>query len=192
MSVQKLVTDRIVGSLEAVTSLRDRVDAIVEIADVVIACLKSGGTVYTAGNGGSAAEAMHFAEELIGRYRSNRRPLRGVCLNADPTVLTCIANDFGYDAVFSRQCDALVSPQDVLVAFSTSGDSANLIEAIRIVRDKGAQAIGLLGGDGGECAAHCSHDLIIPSSDTAHVQEAHQVVLHILCEMIERAFAGNP
>ena len=141
--------------------------------------------MYTCGNGGSAAQALHLAEELIGRYRSNRPPLRAVCLNADPTALTCIANDFGFDQVFARQCEALLTPGDVLLVFSTSGKSPNLIKALEISRTRGCTAIALLGKDGGECGVLCDQALIVAADDSAHVQEAHLVVLHLICEALE-------
>jgi D-sedoheptulose 7-phosphate isomerase len=182
------ISDRIEASLAAIASLREQADRIEEFGSMLITCLQRGGTIYTCGNGGSAAEALHLAEELIGRYRGDRPPLRALCLNADPTALTCIANDFGFEQVFARQCEALLTPADVLVVFSTSGASANIIAALRTARARGVDAIGLLGRDGGECAGLCS-SLIVRSNDSAHVQEAHQVVLHLLCELIEAAFA---
>jgi D-sedoheptulose 7-phosphate isomerase len=183
-----IVNTRIAGSMRATDSLRSVADAIALAAEAVVACLRAGGTVYTCGNGGSAAEAMHLSEELIGRYRSNRRALRAVCLNADPAALTCIANDFGFDLVFARQCEALVSKGDVLVVFSTSGNSRNIVEAAKAARRCGGVVVGLLGKGGGACRALCDHAIVVESDDAGHVQEAHQVVLHILCEAAERAF----
>ncbi len=181
---------RIDGSLEAVRSLQPQIDTIAALADRIMVLFNSGGTLYTAGNGGSAAEAMHLAEELIGRYRGNRPAQRAICLNADPTALTCIANDFGYESVFSRQCEALLMPCDVLLVLSTSGRSRNIIKALETARTKNATTIGLLGGNGGSCAALCDLAVIIPGTDSANIQEAHQVVIHLLCEAIEMAGAS--
>jgi D-sedoheptulose 7-phosphate isomerase len=183
--VLKRLTHRIDGSVRAVQSLRDQVQTIAVIAKSIKKSLNAGGTLYTCGNGGSAAQALHLAEELIGRYRSDRPPLRAVCLNADPTALTCIANDFGFEQVFARQCEALVGQGDVLAAFSTSGNSLNVINALKIARHKGCLTIGLLGNDGGACAALCDHALIVDGHDSAHIQEVHQVVLHLVCELME-------
>ena len=113
--------------------------------------IASGGTIYTCGNGGSAAEALHFAEELVGRFRSDRAPIRSACFNADPTAITCIANDYGFESIFSRQCEAMLTEQDALVVFSTSGRSPNILKALEVAADrKAATTIGFLGGDGGE------------------------------------------
>lgn len=182
---------RIEGSIRAVGGLASSVAGIEAAGDLVTQRLRDGGTVYTCGNGGSAAEAMHLAEELIGRYRKgNRSALRAVCLNADATALTCIANDFGYEQVFARQCEALLAPGDVLVALSTSGESVNIENALRTARSRGAATVGLLGRTGGRCRAHCDLSILVDADDAAHVQEAHLVVVHLLCEMLEGSFAG--
>ncbi len=186
MDDRSLITKRIDGSAAAIEALRGQVDRIADAAALLLGRLRDGGTLYTAGNGGSAAHALHLAEELIGRYRSNRPPLRALCLNADPTALTCIANDFGYDQVFARQCEALLTESDVLLVLSTSGESDNVIEALRVARDRGAATIGLLGKSGGRCAALCDHAITVDAGDSAHVQDAHQVVLHLICELAER------
>lgn len=176
---------RIDGSLAAIEALRDQAGRVRDLARAVLDCLRAGGTLYTAGNGGSAAQALHLAEELIGRYRDDRPPLRAMCLNADATALTCIANDYGYGQVFSRQCEALLDERDALLVLSTSGNSDNVVEALRVARDRGALTIGLLGNAGGRCAALCDHAVIVPDDDSAHIQEAHQVALHLICELIE-------
>ena len=177
---------RIDGARRAVTSLNGQVPLLVAATRSLRMALERGGTVYTCGNGGSAAEALHMAEELIGRYRGDRGPLRAVCLNADPTAMTCIANDFGYEAVFARQCEALVGEGDVLVVLTTSGKSANVVRALEAARAKGATTIGLLGGDGGACRALCDHAIVVDAEDSAHVQEAHLVIVHLFCEALER------
>ncbi len=177
---------RIDGSLAAIGSLRDQIGQITEITAEVYDCLHSGGTLYTAGNGGSAAQALHLAQELIGRYRDDRPAQRAICLNADPTALTCIGNDYGYEHVFSRQVEALVKPVDILLVLTTSGDSRNIVNALQTVRQRGAATIGLLGGDGGACRELCDHAVVVPGNDSAHIQEAHQVVIHLICEVIEQ------
>ena len=186
MSDERLLERRLDASIAAVESLRGQLAHVAEIIDVIRKRLTAGGTVYTAGNGGSAAQSLHLAEELIGRYRGDRPALRALCLNADPTALTCIANDFGFDQVFARQCEALLTPKDVLVVLSTSGNSSNIIRALEVSRDKDCTSIGLLGKDGGLCRSLCDHSLVMASHDSAHIQEAHQVIIHMICEAFER------
>jgi D-sedoheptulose 7-phosphate isomerase len=197
MNLSTLFDQRIEGSLAAIESLRGQLNSLVKIAQVIMTQLKAGGTLYTAGNGGSASQAMHLAEELIGRYRGNRQPLRAVCLNADPTALTCIANDFGFDQVFARQCQALLNPADVLVVFSTSGNSPNILKALEMARKNGASAFGLLGREGGSALQLCDDAVVIQglpgsAADAAHIQEAHDVALHLICEAIESNWSEKP
>lgn len=176
------------GTLEA---LKSCAGAIAAAGEGLVAALKSGNKVLTAGNGGSAAEALHMAEELIGRFESDRVSLPGVALCADATTLTCIGNDYGFDAIFSRQVDGLGKPGDVLVLFSTSGNSRNIILALESARKIGMKTLCLLGRDGGKLAGKATWEIIVPGTATARIQEAHQVILHILLEMVERAFV-NP
>ena len=157
------------------------------IAALVCDTVLGGGTLYTAGNGGSSTDAQHLAEELIGRYRSNRRALPAVSLTADSSVLTCIANDFGYEAIFSRQIEGLMRPGDVLVAFSTSGNSPNIVAALEAARTRGGNTIALLGKTGGACQGLADLELIVASNNTARIQEAHLQVLHYICEVVEAA-----
>jgi D-sedoheptulose 7-phosphate isomerase len=183
------ISRRLAGSLAAIECLRDQIATIERIGTLVVEALRNRRTIFTAGNGGSAAEALHLAEELIGRYRSNRAPARAVCLNADPTALTCIANDFGFEEVFARQIRALGEAGDVVIAFSTSGRSANVVRLLEAAAEAKCVRIGLLGGDGGSCRALCDVALVVPCTDSAHVQEAHQVVMHLICECWETAAA---
>ncbi len=186
MNDEARINQRIDGSLAAIGSLRDQIAPITQVTAEVYGCLHRGGTLYTAGNGGSAAQALHLAQELIGRYRSDRPAQRAICLNADPTALTCIANDYGYEYVFSRQVEALVKPVDILLVLSTSGESRNIVNALQTVQQRGAATIGLLGGNGGACRELCDHAVVVPGNDSAHIQEAHQVVIHLICEVIEQ------
>jgi D-sedoheptulose 7-phosphate isomerase len=187
MTQSDAINARIDGSLAAIEALRHQAGRIRDLARTVLDRLRAGGTLYTAGNGGSATQAMHLAEELIGRYREERPPLRALCLNADPSALTCIANDYGYGQVFSRQCEALMDERDALLVLSTSGNSDNVVAALQVARRRRALTIGLLGNGGGRCAALCDHAVIVPGDDSAHVQEAHQVAVHLICELIEGA-----
>ncbi|MHC4990768.1 MAG: D-sedoheptulose-7-phosphate isomerase [Planctomycetota bacterium] len=191
MSRRDLLAGRLERSTKTVGSLATHIDAIDAACTALLGRLDQGGTLFTAGNGGSAAQALHLAEELIGRYRGDRPALRALCLNADPTALTCIANDFGYERVFARQAEALLTPRDALALLSTSGNSDNLLAAAEVARARGTLTIGLLGGTGGRCLEHCDHAIVIAESDSAHVQEAHMVVIHLICEVVER-WAGSP
>lgn len=180
-----IVQRRLAAAHDAVGALASHAATIVELADSMCDVLEGGGTIITCGNGGSAAEALHFAEELIGRFGADRPPLRAICLNADATTLTCIANDYGFDEIFARQCEALAGADDMLVAFSTSGRSANVVKALEVARRNGAKTTGLLGGDGGPAADLCDICLIAPGNDSAAIQETHQVALHAICNCFE-------
>lgn len=151
----------------------------------LIECLVNGGVVFSCGNGGSATTAQHLTEELSGRFRSNRRSLAGICLAADASVITCIANDFGFEEVFARQVSGLGKAGDALVAFSTGGTSPNVLRALRQARSQGLKTILVSGKDGGPAAAEVDHALIMPSDDTARIQELHTFVLHFWLEMVE-------
>jgi len=150
-------------------------------------CSQGGGKVLTAGNGGSAAEAMHLAEELSGRYKQDRRALPGLALCADGTALTCIGNDFGFNRIFARQVEAFGKPGDLLVLFSSSGNSQNLVEAVNAARAAGMKVVSLLGRGGGIMKGLSDVEIIVPYTSGAHTQEAHQVILHFFLENVERS-----
>ena len=190
MDHSETIIARLEGSLAAIGSLREQAGRIADLAAVLVEALRGGRTIYTAGNGGSAAQALRLSEDLVGRYRGDRGPLRAMCLNADPAALTCIANDFGFEQVFARQCTALLRRGDVLFVLSTSGNSPNLLEALRVARHAGAVSAGLLGNGGGRCAGLCDHALSLEQRDSAWVQEVHQVLIHLICELIEREFSA--
>jgi D-sedoheptulose 7-phosphate isomerase len=163
-----------------------------QAADALVAALKNGNKVLACGNGGSAADALHLAEELIGRYRHNRIPLPGIALNADPTAITCIANDFGYDDIFSRQVEGLGKPGDILVSFTTSGNSTNILRAIEAAGRLGMKTITLSGKGGGQAKGKSTFEIVVPGNDTARIQEAHTLLMHALLERVEQAFPVNP
>lgn len=185
-NLTQLFERRIRESKSAIDALAKHIETISAMAGLLIDRLSRGGTLYTCGNGGSAAQALHLAEELVGRYRSSRPPLRAICMNADPTALTCIANDFGFERTFARQCEALVTDVDVLLVLSTSGESPNLVAALQAARQKGAATMGLLGRSGGACRGLCDHSLVVSGcNDSAHIQELHLVTIHLICEALE-------
>ena len=156
-----------------------------EVTERVIAAFAAGGRLYALGNGGSAADAQHLAGELIGRYRRERRPLPAVALSTDPSVVSCIANDYAYEDVFARQVSALAGPDDVVVGFSTGGTSPNVVRGLAAARARGATTVLFSGGDGGPARAHADHALIVPSDVTARVQEMHVLLLHLLSEGVD-------
>jgi D-sedoheptulose 7-phosphate isomerase len=175
------------AGLAVLQTLSGQSGQIEQIAATVRDTLLAGHTLLTCGNGGSATDAQHLAEELIGRYRSNRRALPAIALTADTAVLTCIANDFGYDTVFARQVEGLARPGDLLVCFSTSGNSPNISAALQAARARGAGTIALLGKDGGAARGLADQALVVASDDTAHIQAAHLQILHYICELVEAA-----
>ena len=173
---------------KATEALLPKVEA---VAQAIIACFKSNGRMYTMGNGGSAADALHFAEELLGRYRRDRRSLPAQSFVADPTGLTCITNDYGWEHVFSRQVEGLVHAGDVVVGISTSGNSENVLRAVRVAKERGAVTVGFTGTTGGKLADHCDHLLNVPSNATARIQEMHIFMIHLICERIDDWVLGT-
>ena len=179
------IHDWIAGAARVITSLDAQTATICQICTALTDALRRGNKILTCGNGGSAAEALHLAEELVGKYSRMRRALPALCLNSDVTALTCIANDWDFGYVFARQVEALARKGDLLVLFSTSGNSENLLRAATAMRQAGGTVVGLLGKGGGKAAGLCDLTLIVPDT-TAHIQEAHQVLLHIMLEHVER------
>lgn len=158
----------------------------IEVAFTLIsAALSSGGKIMTAGNGGSAVDALHLAEELIGKFEKDRLAYPAICISADPTVITCISNDYGFDQVFSRQVQGLGRAGDVLVVFSTSGESKNICSALIQARTSGIKSIALLGKSGGKARSLADVAIVIPSETTARIQEVHTLVLHTWLGMLE-------
>ncbi len=169
----------------AIASIRRLAPQIHEAAERMLRVLGHGGQIYICGNGGSAADAQHFAAELAGRFERERRGLPAIALTTDTSALTSIGNDYGFEHIFRRQLEALATPGELLVAISTSGNSANIVETVRFAREHNIQTVGLLGRDGGKLATMVDVPLTIPLDNTARVQEAHIVILHMLCEAVE-------
>jgi len=160
-------------------------------ADIIAKSLTSGGTIFWCGNGGSAADSQHIAAEFVGRFKKDRRPLRSIALTTDSSVLTCVANDYSYEEIFSRQLNALGRDGDVLVAITTSGKSKNIKKVLIQARNMGIKTIGLLGKKGGECKDYSDVSLIVPSDITARIQETHILIEHLLCELVEHKLGFN-
>ena len=157
------------------------------IGSLLISSILSDHKILIAGNGGSAADAQHFAAELVGRFQRNRRALPCIALTTDTSNITAIGNDFGFEQIFSRQVEALSNPGDVFIGISTSGNSANIIAAVEEARKRQMHTIGLLGRDGGVLKDKVDHAVVIPHDVTARIQEAHIFILHYWADMIERS-----
>ncbi len=161
-------------------------DELLRVGEVLARCLRGGGKVLLFGNGGSAADAQHLAAEFSGRFQLERPALPAVALTTDTSILTAVANDYGYDLVFARQVEALGARGDVAIGISTSGRSRNVLAGLRAARERGMTTVGLLGRDGGTIREACDHALVVPGEKTARVQEVHILVGHVLCELVER------
>jgi D-sedoheptulose 7-phosphate isomerase len=171
-----------------VEALLPRVD---EVARRLITAFDAGGRVYTFGNGGSATEAAHFAEELVGRFRRERRPLPAQSLSADASALTCIANDYSFDEVFERQVRGFAREGDVVIGFSTSGRSPNVVRGLAAARALGATTVLFGGGGGGPAAEQADVALVVPSESTARVQEFHVLLLHLVLDQVDEWAAAE-
>ncbi|MSU07578.1 SIS domain-containing protein [Veillonellaceae bacterium WCA-693-APC-5D-A] len=167
-------------------------DKVLAAAEVMTDAIKSGHKILLAGNGGSAADAQHFAGEIVGRFLVEREALPAISLCVDPSVMTCIGNDYGYNEVFARQLAGVGNEGDVFIGISTSGNSANIYRAMEIAKKKKIKTAGLLGRDGGKIKEIAGISLIVPSDSTPRIQEIHGFTVHLLCEIIERnIFAGE-
>jgi D-sedoheptulose 7-phosphate isomerase len=175
----------IAAAKETFGSLVDIEAQIVEAADLIEQCLRAGNKLLVCGNGGSATDASHFATELVVRFSKDRRALPAICLASDSGVLTAAGNDYGFDEIFARQVAAIGSPGDVLICLTTSGKSKNVIRALQEAKARQLKTIAFLGRDGGSTVGIADLDLLVKNDSTARVQEAHQLLLHVLCEIIE-------
>ncbi|MHB8122285.1 MAG: D-sedoheptulose 7-phosphate isomerase [Desulfuromonadaceae bacterium] len=159
---------------------------IAEMVELMVDTFQRGGKVLVMGNGGSAADAQHFVAEIVGRFKMERRGLPALALSTDTSILTAIGNDYGFDKVFSRQVEALAATGDLVIGISTSGNSPNVLLALELARETGCRTVGLLGKDGGSIKDVCDLALIVPTTDTPRVQEAHITIIHIVCDLLEK------
>jgi D-sedoheptulose 7-phosphate isomerase len=164
---------------------------IVEAASLILNCLRAGGKLLVFGNGGSAADAEHLVTELVGRYRTDRQALAAVALTTNSASVTSIANDYGFEQIFARQLQAIAKPEDIAFAISTSGNSPNIVRGLQSARDAGLVTIGLTGMSGGKLRDFVHVCISVPSDCTPRIQEAHALIVHILCGIVENAFVHH-
>jgi D-sedoheptulose 7-phosphate isomerase len=191
MSHSAIISEHLAQHQAAAQAMSALAPAIAEVSGLFLRCFSAGGTVFTCGNGGSAADAQHLSGELIGHYRRDRRPLPAVTLTADATVWTCIANDFQADEVFSRQVEALAGPGDIVVGFSTSGRSSNVVAALAAAKAKGASTVLFGGSVSGPAGQYADYMLLAPASTTPRIQELHTLMLHAVSDVVDAWAAGE-
>jgi D-sedoheptulose 7-phosphate isomerase len=179
--IKKIITESSNLILNSI-SLSEKIE---ESINEIIKCFKRGNKIIIFGNGGSAADAQHIVAEFIGRFQKERKSLPAISLTTDSSIITSLANDYSYDIVFSRQCESLVSKGDIVIGISTSGKSKNVEEGIKTAKKRGAVTIGLLGGDGGTIKNVADISIVVPSTNTARIQEVHRVIYHIICDVVE-------
>ena len=187
MTLKNIYHDNFTTHLKTIEKSKELLsEPIITAGQILARSIKNSGTLFWCGNGGSAADSQHLAAELVGRFKENRRALRSIALTTDTSVLTCVANDFSYDDIFSRQLEALGREGDVLIAITTSGKSENILRVMKVAKEMGLITIALLGKGGGTAKKYADYAVIVPSDSTARIQETHILIGHILCEMIEK------
>ena len=175
----------IISSSKTVSDISKLIPIIEKSVNVIVDCLQNGNKIVLFGNGGSAADAQHIAAELIGRFSKERKSYPAISLTTDSSILTALGNDYSFDTIFSRQCESLVLPNDVVIGISTSGNSINIKKGLITAKKNGAITIGLLGNKGGTIKNFVDIKIIVASSSTTRIQEAHRVIYHIICENVE-------
>ncbi len=186
-----IVGDALNSHCAAVKQLEALQPSILAVADYLIDCLQGGGKVLLMGNGGSAADAQHIAAELVGRYRLERKAFPAIAITTDPSIITAVGNDFGAARIFARQIEALAKEDDCVIGISTSGNSANVIEAIVAAREIGCRTFALLGNDGGKLKNMVDIPIVIDAKDTPRIQECHILIGHIICDLVERGMTED-
>jgi D-sedoheptulose 7-phosphate isomerase len=198
MTSSSTVDQKVVSILRESLSLKERIlrdlgliQTVAAVGEELRRSLRNGGKIFFFGNGGSAADAQHLAAELVGRFDRERRALPAIALTANTSTLTAIGNDYSYDRVFVRQLEALSTPGDIAVGISTSGKSPNVVNAVRSAREAGVTTVGMTGLSGGELASLAHFCIRIPSERTPRIQEAHILIGHILCELVEEDLSND-
>ena len=175
--------------IQVMYAARGLAEDIEQLGQRWVSALNDGGKILLMGNGGSAADAQHIAAELVGRYLCERQGLPAIALTTDTSILTAVGNDYGYDAVFTRQVEALAQPQDIVLGYSTSGNSANVCAAMQVARDKGCYTAALTGASGGQLVDIVDLCIRVPSASTPRIQEVHAFIGHMLCAIVDQSFA---
>ena len=181
------ISRQLKAHIEVVRSVEGQLtEAITASVAMLVDALRNGKKILLMGNGGSAADAQHFAAEMVGRFLMERKALPAIALTTDTSILTAVGNDYGFDEIFKRQVEALAEPGDVVFGISTSGKSVNVKRAIEAGKNIGAKTLGLLGCEGGDIASVVDLHLTVPSTETPRIQEAHLVIIHIICDLVEK------
>ena len=185
--MKETVSKELISHLETIKAILESgiEKEIVKASSMVLKSLRKGKKIILFGNGGSAADAQHIAAELTGRYKTERRGLPGIALTTDTSALTAIGNDYGYDRVFDRQIEAIASKGDLVLGISTSGNSPNVINALKLAKEMGCSTLGFSGRDGGQMNKFCDLNLIVPSKNTPRIQEMHILFGHTICQVID-------
>jgi D-sedoheptulose 7-phosphate isomerase len=193
-NVNDLITSHLRGAVSVIAKLLENeplLSTLVAASETTARAMLAGRKLMVAGNGGSAADAQHLAAEFIGRLTVDRPAMRAIALTTDTSILTAVGNDYGYESIFSRQLEGLGQPGDVFLGISTSGNSPNILKAMRYCRSAGITPLGLTGHSGGEMTKICDQTIVVPSEITAHIQESHLVLEHIFCTLVERCYFGS-
>ena len=185
--ISKLIEESIIPILKC----KEISNEIKQVKDIILDALKNKNKIILFGNGGSAADAQHIAAEFIGRFLVDRQSIPAISLTTDTSILTAVGNDFGFENIFSRQCESLVSKGDIIIAISTSGNSSNVINGIKTAKEKGGIIISLTGNNGGKLNNISDKILKVPTEHIPHIQECHRVIIHILCDLIEKELMND-
>jgi len=187
--MKRLINFSLLEHQKLITKISSKLINDIDLASrYFVKTLKNKKTIFFAGNGGSAADSQHIAAELVGRFKKNRKPLKAISLTTDTSILTAVGNDFGFETVFSRQLEALGAKGDLLICSSTSGNSKNILNVIKTAKKKSIKTITLLGNNGGKCKKISDIPIVVESSNTARIQEAHILIGHIICEIIDKNY----
>ena len=185
--IQQIIQD----GEQVISSINDIIDEIDDSIRLLLDCIKKDGKIILFGNGGSAADAQHIAAEFVGRFKIERISMPAIALTTDSSILTSIGNDYSFELIFSRQCESLVQEGDVVIALSTSGNSINVLNGVKMAKKKKAKIIGLLGNSGGKISELSDVSIIVNSNSTPRIQEAHRLIAHIICEIVEKQFVDK-
>lgn len=190
--MQTRLRETLAAHLEVIRGLEPLLPRVERLADQAAGCLRAGGRIFWMGNGGSAADCQHLAAELVGRFERDRPGLASIALTTDTSILTSVGNDLGFERIFARQVEALCRPGDLLIGLSTSGNSPNVLAALEVAAGLGVDCAGLAGKTGGKLRDAVELCLVVPSANTARIQEAHILIGHMLCDLVETALAAGP